>query len=407
MEITNNHVISALDLSRANKGHNDLALYGELNQIVLLGREIDLLETIRREENPENDFFTFPKQHLIYYAAAIGIEPVILEKITILKLQEADLINITDGNEIEVNFKDFRNIFEYGKSQINNELSIRDQKLLDLLSKGMVKPIAEENYKEVISIFPGDLRQPLSDYLNRTRLLCSIQAKDTLFYSSPKIYKHKDSFRKILEYCEDDEVSKSLEYLSQNPGIPLDSISPESFDHNLLKGLTLSGALDSITLNIDGVPRQYLVPSNLNSERMDKDHLDQVKKTLANFRFGERYATWTLHDTPRFLQKLLDTGFAGDASPIGTDYRNLELSGIIKVEKTQGSRFRLWMLKKDVIEDTLKVLKGSVPLITRNPNVNLNEMDNSVLSRMILSQSAGQNVETTVNALRKLGRGLL
>ncbi|WP_424355525.1 hypothetical protein [Methanobacterium sp. MBAC-LM] len=405
MIINENHVVSALDLSRANKGFKDISLYGELNNIVLLGKEIDLLETIRRQDNPNKDFFKMPKRIVVLYASAIGIEPVVLEQISLKRLEAYRLIE-KDGNEIEVKYQDSKKIFEYGISQIKN-FDKKDQLLLDLIAKGMIKPISQDYYETVASHFPNDLHNSLEDYLTKTKILSPIQAKDTFYYSSPKIYKHEPSFRKLLEYNEDKNVSDALEFICNNPGIPLDSISPDELNSQVLKGLTVAGAFDSITLNIDGVPRNYLIPSNLNSDRYDKDNLDQVKKTLANFRFSERYAKFTLHNLTRFFESLLDRGFAGDASPIGTDYRNLELAGIIRVQKTSGDRHRLWMLKKDVIEDTLNVLKGSVPLITSNPNINLVEMNDSVLTRMMMSQNPGREVKITTDAIRKIERNLL
>lgn len=406
MIIGNDHVVSALDLSRAHKGFNDLSLYSELNQIVLLGKEIDLLETLRRQENPEEDSFNIPKRQVVYYGSAIGIEPVVLEQISLLNLENQGLIEKNDGN-IEVKFKDSKKIFEYGISQINDKFEFKDKNLLNLIVNGMTKPIPQSDFDNVILKFPQYLRSSLGDYLIKTKLLQPIQAKDTLFYSSPKLYKHEDSFRRLLEYNEDNKISDALEFLCNNPGIPLDSISPNYLNNQLLKGLTVAGALDSITLNVDGVQRSYLIPSNLNSNRYDNDNLDQVKKTLANFRFAERYSKFKLTDLTRFFESLLERGFAGDATPIGTDYRNLELAGILKVERTHGDYHRLWMLKKDVIEDTLKVLKGSVPNIQQNPNINLIEMDNAVLSRMVMSQNEGPNVKKVTDAIRDIERGLL
>lgn len=390
-----------MDLSRVNKGYNDISLYGELNEILLLGREIDLLEIIRRQENPENDFFTISKQQLNIHGLALGIEPVTLERVSLVNLQENALINIDEDN-IEINFQDSDAIFNYGISQIRREFSSKNKKLLDLLANGMVKPITEDYYQSVLSDFPSTL----DNYLNKTKLLCPLQAKETIFYSSPKIYKNEDTFRKLLEDDDYNEIPKALEYLTDNPGIPLESIDPNIYDHNLLNGLTLSGALDPITLDIDGNSRRYLIPANLNNDRIDRDHLDQVKKTLANFRFGERYPRFRLRDSKVFLESLLENGFAGNASPIGTDYRQLELAGIISVERVSGDRYRLWMLKRDVIEDTIKILNGSVPIISENSTVNLNQMNDADISRMLLDNKRGDTKEIA-DALRKIQRGLL
>ena len=406
IEINNNHVIAALDFSRVYKGFDEISLYSDLNDIVHLGREIDLLETIRRQDNPEYDCYSFPKQQLTVYGRGIRMDPTTLEKITLNNFVEDNLILLND-EAIEVNFKDWRRILHYGKSQIQKNLKHRSQELLNLLAKGMVQPVHDSYYQEVISNFPLGVQTPLEDYLSQSKLLCPIQAKESIYYSSPKIYKHQESFRKILELNEDAKVFEALEYLNKNPGIPLESINPEDYNHSLLKGLSLSGALDTISLDVNGSSHEYLIPSNLNTDRLDKDHLDQVKKTLANFRFGQSYAKWTLRSPKIFLEKLLENGFAGNASVIGTDYRHLEAAGIVSVEKISGSNYRFWMLKKDIIEDTVKVLNGSVPVISKNPNLNIDKMDDTVLSRMILDQTKEPDVKIISDALRKLERGLL
>lgn len=390
-----------------NKGYNEISISNELNNIVHLGKEIDLLETIRRQDNPEKDVFSFPKQQLTLYGAGIRMDPIVLERITMENFIEKDLIRILNDDTIEVNFKDWRKILNYGKSQIELSLNSRSQELLNLLAEGMVKPVNDDYYQKVITSFPSTVQNPLSNYLSKSKLLSPIQAKESIYYSSPKIYKHEDSFRKLLEYNEDEKISNALEFLTCNPGIPLESINPESLNHSLLKGLTLSGALDSISLDINGISHEYLIPSNLNTDRLDKDHLDQVKKTLANFRFGQSYAKWTLRSPKIFLEKLLENGYAGNASPIGTDYRHLEAAGIVTVEKISGSNYRFWMHKQDIIEDTIKVLNGSVPVISANPYINIDKMDDSVLSRMILEQTQEPDVKIVTDALRKLQRSII
>lgn len=326
---------------------------------------------------------------------------MILEKVTLKNLENNNLIDI-NGDNIQVNFKDSNKIFRYGKTQIDH-FNPKQQELLNLLAKGMIKPVPEEEYQQVVSNFS----KPLPNYLKKAQLMSPIQARETIFYSSPKIYKYEDNFRKLLENDEYDGVPEALDFINQNPGIPMDSIDSKQFEPNLLKGLTLSGALDSINLDVEGVSSSYLLPSNLNADRFDQDHLDQVKLTLANFRFGESYPQFRLRKPEIFLEKLLNDGYAGNATPIGTDYRNLELAGIVSVEKVNGNYHRLWMLKKDVIEDTLKVFRGSIPIISRNPDIDLNGMDNAIISRMMLDHNNGKSLKEVTDALRGLQRGIL
>ena len=71
------------------------------------------------------------------------------------------------------------------------------------------------------------------------------------------------------------------------------------------------------------------------------------------------------------------------------------------------ARHRLWMLKKDVIEDTLKVLNGSVPL-TENFKVNLSKMNNADIARNCrLDRTVGEDTRKVTDAVRKIQRGLL
>ncbi len=406
MEIKDNHVTVALDLSRAFKGVRNVIVSTELNRIISLGREVDLLETIRRQDNPGKDFFTISKKELELHATIIGIEPILLDAVVIKKFHNYNLIELKDNGKVEIKFKTSEKIYNYAKSQIK-EFNQNEQKLLNLIADGMVKPVLQEDFDRAILDFPEYAQKSIVNYLNQTKILSPIQAKESIFYSSPKIYKNKNLFSKLLENSDDKKVSDILEFISNNPGIPIETIDSQKYDIKLLKGLIVTGSIDSLTLDVNGTPRRYVVSSNLSSERYDSDHLDQVKKTLANFRFGERYSKWKLADLQTFLESMIDRGYAGKATPIGTDYKNLEGAGIVKVDNVAGTKYRFWMLKKDVIEDTLRVLKGAVPLIENNPTINLHQMENSVLSRIILSQTESKDIQEVTTALRKIQMGLI
>lgn len=404
MEIKENYVTAALDFSRVHAGNSNIVISTELKKIISLGREIDLLESIRRQDNPNNDFFSITKKEIELYATYIGIDPDFLDMIILKKFENKNLIEFKDDNNIEIKFKDSKKIYEYAKSEIEM-FDSKERGLLKLIAKGMIKPVSDTSFNNVISNFPSNFQPTIISYLNQTRILSPIELEDTILYSSPKIYKNKSLFTKLIKKTDETSVSSALEYLNQNPGIPIESID-KTYNTTLLEGLNVAGAIDSINLNVGGVSRSYIMPANLSSDRYDDDNLDQVKKTLANFRFGQRYSKWKLYSLQRFLESLLDRGFAGPASPIGTDYKNLELAGIVKVLPVSGDRYRFWMLKEDVIEDTLNVLRGVVPLITKDPNISINKMDNSVLSRMISSQKAPKEVEEVVNALREIQRSM-
>jgi hypothetical protein len=79
------------------------------------------------------------------------------------------------------------------------------------------------------------------------------------------------------------------------------------------------------------------------------DVLDQVKLVIASFAFSTRYARYTLRDPELFLDRLIDWGYAGNASPIATDYGAMERQKIVDVEPTApgSTRYRFRALKTD------------------------------------------------------------
>jgi hypothetical protein len=402
LEIKDNHVTAALDISRVFKGIRDPIISAELDKIIFLGREVDLLETLRRQDNPEENFFIISKKEIELLASVIGIQPMLLDLVIFKDLQSQEYIDILDEEKIEIKIKESKEVYSFAKELIKKNFNEREICLLDLIAKGMIKPVPQKTFDDAISNFPKHSQKKIEDYLVQTQILSPLQIKENIVYLSPKIYKDKNSFCRLLEENDDEKITEILEYISENPGIPIESIDKNTYNPKLIRGLTIVGALDPIDLNIDGSPKQYIVPSNICTERYDNDHLDLVKKTLANFRFGERYSKWKLRDLQTFLEYLLERGYAGKATPIGTDYRNLELAGIVKVTKVIGSKHRFWMLKKDVIEDTLNVLNGAVPLILHDPNICLHEMNNSVMSRMIAANTSSKEIAEISEALRKI-----
>jgi len=126
--------------------------------------------------------------------------------------------------------------------------------------------------------------------------------------------------------------------------------------------------------------------------------------TASNFRFGEYYSKKTrLWSLDKFLSKLIDKGFAGNAEAIGTDYRNLETIGVIRVVPLSGNNFRFWLLKKDVVEDVRSIIRGTIP-IKSNQNVgDITSLANLVQTRRQMDSTVLRRVQGNVNqALREI-----
>jgi hypothetical protein len=131
--------------------------------------------------------------------------------------------------------------------------------------------------------------------------------------------------------------------------------------------------------------------------------------TLANFRFGEYYSSKTrLWSLNKFFNKMLDRGFAGSAEAIGTDYKNLEKAGVVKVEKIDASNFRFWLLKRDVIEDANNIIKGVIPIQSAKKVGNLMDINNMVQTRRQIDVEIAQaSKQQVIKALRDIQEGAI
>jgi hypothetical protein len=394
-------VKASVDLSRANNNIRNPVVTAQFKNIFSIGKETDLLETIRRADNPERDVFKLSKDELELRSARVGIDPTLLELSVIPSFIENNLIEDL-GNEYEIKFQSIENVYDYGISRIESGLSEKEKSVIKVIAAGMKKPVIENTFDESLQNFPEYSLQSIKRYLDSAKILTPLSAKDAIYYTSPKIFKNRKRFDEILEVTEGSIIADVLDNVSSIPGIPSDTMR---FNQGLISGLAVSGAIEPINLNINGVSKNYLFAPAIMLENNEKDHLDLVKKTLSNFRYGERYSKWNLFNVTSFLESLLDKGFAGKATPIGTDYRNLEDSGIVKVEKITGDqygRYRFWLLKRDVVEDVLNIIKGNIPFDPLEANANLSKIDDSVSSRISLSNDSSYYIKEFTDAIRKI-----
>ena len=95
------------------------------------------------------------------------------------------------------------------------------------------------------------------------------------------------------------------------------------------------------------------------------DVLDQVKLVISSFAFSTRYARYRLRDPDVFLDRLIERGNAGNASPIGTDYGAMEKQKIVNVEPVApgAARFRFRVVKKDALVEARDTVRSGALLL--------------------------------------------
>ncbi|MFD6694202.1 hypothetical protein ACIBSS_22625 [Micromonospora aurantiaca] len=121
---------------------------------------------------------------------------------------------------------------------------------------------------------------------------------------------------------------------------------------------------------------------------------DQVKLLVASIQYGVRYSEDFRLDAPlAFMNKLVNTGEAGDATPIGRDYILVEKYGILRTVPTTGSRARFEVVKHDIVTAARDALAqgrlGSGPETSPRTLVDQRDFLSPEAMRLRLADAAG------------------
>ena len=189
-----------------------------------------------------------------------------------------------------------------------------------------------------------------------------------------------------------------LEELHENEGRPIDPI--QSASPELLKFAVEHGIIEQTDIvTTDGRTASFTFTPRMRGFGVTKDdlpdELDQIRLVIASFSFAQYHATNRLDDPISFLDKLIDTGAAGNAQPIATDYGALEKQQIVTVEPIfRGARnHRVRAVKQDALiaaRDTM--IAGEVVARVRQdiaPLLDSRKFRDPVHARLNLARESG------------------
>lgn len=391
----------AVDLSRLP---DDPIAETQLADVLNVGREVDLLEMIRRSDKN----IEVPLDLLRFQASRLRISPKLFDIKTKVELEAKKMIRVINNSRVQLLFQTSSEVYAYGLKRITETTDNSQLSFLNILSKALTKPVSANDFYEVLALFPKPFRQGLWNFVVGNKLLIPFNWKSESFLISHRLYKDEKKFKMALEILEQQKLENIVDFLQNNPGNPLPVVSKHlGTDETTLYLLSKYGILEPIKLEVQGDNKDYLFSPTSTLAREDKDHFDLVKMTLANFRFGEYYSKKTkLYSPNKFLSSLLDRGFAGSAEAIGTDYENLEKNGIVKVQKISGSDYRFWLIKRDVIEDARDIIRGVIPIQSGKSVGNLTEIDNLIQTRRQIDVELAQATKKEIiKALREIQEG--
>lgn len=395
-------VSTAVDLSRL--GRNPYAEI-QLRRLLAVGREIDLLEALRRSGKKAQ----LTVERVIIHATGLGIDSDSVESSMLQAFQQHKMIDI-GGSRLILKYTETAQVYRYGRVRLDERATEMELKLVDLICRSCERAVSIEELEVILELFPRNFRSGLKSFLLENNVLMSFIHGGDKYVVSPRIYKNEQKFREAIEILNEHRLSNIIDFIQENPGNPLPVTEKYlKTDQETLELLSQSGIIDPVRLDVRGDVKDYLYCSDILNRREDKDHFDLVRKTLANFRFGEYYSEKTkLYDLGRFLEYMLDHGYAGRAEAIGTDYMNLEWAGIFKIEKITGTeKCRFWMLKRDVVEDALSVLRGYVPIQSNLKVGELSRIESVVQARANIGLRLDPNsMKDITKSLRQIEEGL-
>jgi hypothetical protein len=180
----------------------------------------------------------------------------------------------------------------------------------------------------------------------------------------------REGLRSLLEELHQHEGRPAGEIESASPALVRLAVTQGLVDATEIKTATGTTA----TFHFTPLFRGFGV-----SRDQVSDVLDQVKLVIASFAFSTRYAKYKLDNPEVFLDSLIGRGYAGNATPIGTDYGAMEKQKIVNVEPVSpgSSRFRFRSVKRDTLieaRDTMQAgalflpnPRGSAGALLRDP----------------------------------------
>lgn len=322
--------------------------------LVEIGQTAYFLQAVIREK--ESNKMGFEVVHQL--AASFGIFQIGPFLATYSDDTKDSKIIIDDEGGIIFKFKSYDEIIDFCKViwERSCKMKLIDSKFQKNIIKilySSLKPRKFEYFQKIVQD-----KNVLMEVLNDCRSLGLINFHSSGYYYSPIFFKSidKNTLDIITEYdITSSEIIECVEKVDEKPAYPIESLDERIQD--AIKEGAFKGLLEPIQIKLPDDSTKYFVFANPTV----LENGDLSYETAAYFRFNEIYAIvkfGRLEVPIAFLNKLITTGSAGDATNIGLNYNPLEIKGVIKVvEGSTSDTKRMISLKTDVLREAKELLK--------------------------------------------------
>lgn len=240
-------------------------------------------------------------------------------------------------------------------------------------------PKYESELKNELSILgiKSDVIVTALDWSEKLNILSKYEdpeAKEAIVASEYVFGENAIKIRKAIDHLPEHIKSQILgvyEETSKRQGLPEKFLSGGS--RGLIKQFGQIGLFEPVSIETAKRIREtFLFTPRMWStlKRVAVDLYDEVKLYIASIRFGQHFADIRIFDPVLLTEALLRDGVVGPATPIGTDYILLERRGIVRIIESQiPNRYYMELLKKEIVEIALDVLKCGYPSPLKDINV--------------------------------------
>lgn len=347
----------------------------QLENISYSGK-IGRLYNLLRRQSDEASTFTIPSQNVSYVCHLNGIDKP-TRQIGLQILKDAGRIDVTKNGAVAVLGATTQAVLETTVEIFDEQEPTPDeQAIIDLSERVSEEPFKRSEAEEYISdthkLTKADATS-LVDLSKKTALIdeegelgCGILFNSHTFRDG----RYAQKAYKVLEMLKADErarLSEVQEKLRQR-GALHDMDVQTMLGADLYKRLISVGLFDRMEVSNSTESVGYIASPNdfqKFGRPFEEDPIDDAKALIASLTYGQTRSDSTRGQItmPQALIKTLVRGEelaarAGGIRAIGEDYRELEARQVVEVIERSPGRFTMRLLKKDVGELALTIVRG-------------------------------------------------
>lgn len=236
---------------------------------------------------------------------------------------------------------------------------------LELIRATTTQPLETSAALEMAAGFGDSAANEALRHLETLKLVRVVQADDgrgVVF--NPNVWSGNPSVIEGALRTEDarvrGQVGALIEEVASRPGLPesqVTSTEPRWVTFAVSQGLVQR----TVVQTTEGVERGFLFTPHIGRDPFGGSPADasgHVRQLVGSMVYAATFPGIRLRDPAQFVRALVRDGFAGDASPIGTDYPMLETAGIVRVVPgSTSNRYQFELLQADVADDALRILE--------------------------------------------------